>query len=103
MPSQFSSEGSVEDAKQLAENLGIEFHVVPITDGLPQYRRYVDPGDRRYGFRCDGGEYPVPHPHALMLMALQNKNGYVLLNCSNKSENALGICTLYAIPAALSA
>ena len=31
--------------------------------GLPQYRRYVDPGDRRYGFRCDGGEYPVPHPH----------------------------------------
>ena len=31
----------------------------------------------------------------LMLMALQNKNGYILLNCSNKSENALGICTLY--------
>ena len=30
-----------------------------------------------------------------MLMALQNKNGYILLNCSNKSENALGICTLY--------
>ncbi|MCQ5078258.1 NAD+ synthase, partial [Alistipes putredinis] len=39
MPSQFSSDGSVEDAKQLAEHLGIEFHVVPITEA---YRSLVE-------------------------------------------------------------
>ena len=94
MPSQFSSEGSVEDAKQLAENLGIEFHVVPITEA---YRSIVDTLIPVIG----GTDFDATEENiqsrirTLMLMALQNKNGYVLLNCSNKSENALGICTLY--------
>ena len=94
MPSQFSSEGSVEDAKQLAENLGIEFHVVPITEA---YRSIVDTLIPVIG----GTDFDATEENiqsrirTLMLMALQNKNGYILLNCSNKSENALGICTLY--------
>lgn len=94
MPSQFSSDHSVEDAKQLAENLGIEYNVVPITE---VYRSVLDTLKPVIGgTEFDSTEENIQtRIRTIMLMALQNKNDYVLLNSSNKSENALGWCTLY--------
>lgn len=94
MPSQFSSDHSVEDAKLLAENLGIEYNVVPITE---IYRSVLDTlkpviGGTEFDFTEENIQTRI---RTIMLMALQNKTDYVLLNSSNKSENALGWCTLY--------
>lgn len=94
MPSQFSSDSSVEDAKQLAENLGIEFNVVPITEAYRSIVETLIPVTGGTDF--DATEENIQSRiRTIMLMALQNKSGYVLLNSSNKSENALGLCTLY--------
>ena len=94
MPSQFSSEESVEDAKQLAENLGIEYSVLPITAA---YKAIVDTlKPVTGGTEFDATEENIQSRiRTVLLMALQNKDGYVLLNSSNKSENAIGWCTLY--------
>ena len=94
MPSHFSSDESVEDAKELARNLGIEYNVIPITE---IYTSVVDTLKPVIG----GTEFDATEENiqtrirTVLLMALQNKTGYVLLNSSNKSENALGLCTLY--------
>ena len=94
MPSQFSSDHSVEDAKRLAENLGIEYNVIPITE---IYTSVLDTLKPVIG----GTEFDITEENiqtrirTILLMALQNKTDYVLLNSSNKSENALGWCTLY--------
>ena len=94
MPSQFSSDHSVEDAKALAENLGIEYNVIPITE---IYKSVVDTLKPVIG----GTEFDATEENiqtrirTILLMAVQNKTDYVLLNSSNKSENALGLCTLY--------
>ena len=94
LPSQFSSDESVEDALRLAENLGIEYDVIPITE---IYRSVVDTLKPVIGGReFDSTEENIQaRIRTVLLMALQNKNDYVLLNSSNKSENALGLCTLY--------
>ncbi len=94
MPSPFSSDESVEDAKELARNLGIEYNVIPISE---IYNSVVDTLKPVIG----GTEFDATEENiqsrirTVLLMALQNKTGYVLLNSSNKSENALGFCTLY--------
>lgn len=94
MPSQFSSVGSVEDAKLLSENLGVEFNVVPITEAYQSIVDTLIPVTGGTAF--DATEENIQSRiRTIMLMALQNKNHYILLNSSNKSENALGICTLY--------
>ncbi len=94
MPSQFSSDHSVEDAKALAENLGIDYNVVPISEA---YRSVVETLIPVIGGTAfDATEENIQaRLRTTMLMALQNKSGYVLLNASNKSENAMGLCTLY--------
>ncbi|MEG0788889.1 MAG: NAD+ synthase [Alistipes sp.] len=94
MPSQFSSDHSVNDAQQLANNLGIEYNVVPITE---VYKSVVDTLKPVIGgTKFDATEENIQaRIRTIMLMALQNKTDYVLLNSSNKSENALGLCTLY--------
>ena len=94
MPSQFSSDESVEDAKRLAENLGIEYSVLPITEA---YKSIVDTLKPVVGgTEFDSTEENIQSRiRTVLLMALQNKEGYVLLNSSNKSENAIGWCTLY--------
>lgn len=94
MPSQFSSDHSVEDAKALAENLGIEYNVIPITE---IYKSVVDTLKPVIGGReFDSTEENIQtRIRTILLMAVQNKTDYVLLNSSNKSENALGLCTLY--------
>lgn len=94
MPSPFSSDDSVEDARRVAENLGIEYNVIPITE---IYRSVVDTLKPVIG----GTEFDATEENiqtrirTVLLMALQNKTDYILLNSSNKSENALGLCTLY--------
>lgn len=94
MPSQFSSEGSVSDARALAESLGIAFHVVPIRDVYDAYRRqfdllFEDPSfdltDENVQARIRGN----------ILMAWSNKRGAMVLTTGNKSELAVGYCTLY--------
>ncbi len=94
MPSQFSSDHSVEDAKELAENLGIEYNVVPITEIYESVLNTLKPviGGTEFDFTEENIQTRI---RTIMLMALQNKTGHVLLNSSNKSENALGWCTLY--------
>lgn len=94
MPSPFSSDSSVEDAKALARNLGIEYNVIPISE---IYTSVVDTLKPVIG----GTEFDATEENiqtrirTVLLMALQNKTGHILLNSSNKSENALGLCTLY--------
>ena len=94
MPSQFSSNASVEDAKTLARNLGIEYNVTPISEIYTSVVNTLKPAIGVTEF--DSTEENIQtRIRTVLLMALQNKTGYVLLNSSNKSENALGLCTLY--------
>ena len=94
MPSPFSSDHSVEDAKELALNLGIEYNVIPINE---IYRSVVDTLKPVIGGReFDATEENIQtRIRTVLLMAVQNKSDYILLNSSNKSENALELCTLY--------
>ncbi len=94
MPSQFSSDHSVEDAKTLAERLGIGYNVIPITE---IYRSVMDTLiPVTGGTEFDATEENIQaRIRTVLLMALQNKTDSILLNSSNKSENALGLCTLY--------
>ena len=94
MPSHFSSDHSVEDAKVVAEALGIEYNVIPINEIYTSVVDTLKPVTG--GTEFDSTEENIQtRIRTVLLMALQNKTGYVLLNSSNKSENALGLCTLY--------
>ena len=94
MPSPFSPDMSVEDGKQLAENLGISYNVIPINAIYNSVLDTLKPviGGTEFDFTEENIQTRI---RTVLLMALQNKNGYMLLNSSNKSENALGLCTLY--------
>ena len=94
MPSPFTPNDSVEDAKRLAENLGVEYSVLPIIEAYNAMVGTLKPVIG--GTEFDATEENIQtRIRTTMLMALQNKTGYMLLNSSNKSENALGWCTLY--------
>jgi NAD+ synthase (glutamine-hydrolysing) len=94
MPTRISSAGSVDDARELAGNLGIRFELIPIQpvfdqvkatlkpvfDGLPE-----DTTEENFQARIRGQ----------ILMGLSNKFGHLLLTTGNKSEMAVGYCTLY--------
>lgn len=94
MPSMFSSVESVKDAEKLAENLGVRYDLMPITKAYRQFEKMLDPA-----FQCrDPGiteENIQARIRAVLLMAMANKFGHVLLNTSNKSEAAVGYGTLY--------
>ena len=94
MPSHFSSDHSVSDATLLADRLGIGYSVLPITEAYTSIVNTLKPviGGRDFDSTEENIQARI---RTLMLMALQNKSGYILLNSSNKSENALGFCTLY--------
>jgi len=84
MPSQFSSDESVEDAKRLAENLGIEYSVLPINEAYTAIMDTLKPVTG--GTEFDATEENIQSRiRTVLLMALQNKEGYVLLNSSNKT------------------
>jgi NAD+ synthase (glutamine-hydrolysing) len=94
MPSAYSSEGSVADARQLAQNLGIEFQMVPIRDTFQAYLHMLEPVFA--GREPDISEENIQaRIRGNILMALSNKFGYLVLTTGNKSELAVGYCTLY--------
>ncbi|MDR3745461.1 MAG: NAD+ synthase, partial [Acidobacteriaceae bacterium] len=94
MPSEFSSAGSVDDARSLAVNLGIRYELIAIHDIFTQYQRSLEPlfagtpfglAEENLQSRIRGG----------LLMALSNKFGALVLTTGNKSEMSTGYCTLY--------
>jgi NAD+ synthase (glutamine-hydrolysing) len=94
MPSEYSSRGSVEDSRRLAENLGIEFREVGITEA---YHAYLSVLAREFaGHRPDTTEENLQaRVRGNILMAISNKLGHLVLATGNKSELAVGYCTLY--------
>ena len=94
MPGPHSSEHSLIDARALAENLGIEFDVVPIGSGYETMVRTLAPLFKGYG--PDTTEENIQSRlRGMTLMALSNKFGSLVLTTGNKSELAVGYCTLY--------
>ncbi len=94
MPSQYSSPGSVSDARALAKTLGIKFLEIPITDAFAVFKAQVAEIFR--GMPEDTTEENMqPRLRAMTLMALSNKFGHLLLTTGNKSELAVGYCTIY--------
>ena len=94
MPSKFSSHHSIEDAKQLAENLNIDFRNIPINSIVESYeallvevldKENIGLAEENIQSRIRGG----------ILMALSNKYGWMVLSTGNKTELAMGYCTLY--------
>jgi NAD+ synthase (glutamine-hydrolysing) len=94
MPGPYSSEGSKSDALQLAKNLGIEFLTIPIGDVFGEYRKTLTPAFA--GRAADVTEENIQaRIRGNYLMALSNKFGSMVLSTGNKSELAVGYCTLY--------
>ncbi len=94
MPSKISSAHSVADAKALAENLGIEFHIVPIADTVETVEETLSP--LFSGKERDVTEENIQsRARGLILMAISNKFGALVLTTGNKSECSVGYCTLY--------
>ncbi|MHB0970388.1 MAG: NAD+ synthase [Thermoanaerobaculia bacterium] len=94
MPSPFSSQGSVDDARTLASNLGIRFHVAPIDAIYESYRKSFDLlfGDHSFDLTDENVQARI---RGNLLMAWSNKTGAMVLSTGNKSEMAVGYCTLY--------
>ena len=94
MPSMYSSPGSLSDSRKLAANLGIPFQVIPITPIYEAYRESF-----RGHFDVDVIDITLENIQARIrgniLMALSNKFGHLVLSTGNKSEVAVGYCTLY--------
>jgi NAD+ synthase (glutamine-hydrolysing) len=94
MPSEFSSEGSITDARDLADNLGIRFDVVPIKEIFQQYRSALKTVFA--GLKEDVTEENLQaRIRGTLLMAFSNKFGALVLTTGNKSELGVGYCTLY--------
>jgi NAD+ synthase (glutamine-hydrolysing) len=94
MPGPYSSEGSKNDARELANRLGIELITLPIGDVFNSYRKALAPA---FGGVSEGvaEENIQARIRGNYLMALSNKFGSMLLSTGNKSELAVGYCTLY--------
>ena len=94
MPTQFSSEGSMEDSRLLARNLGIHFYNIPIERSFEIFKEQFR--ELFAGLPEDTTEENMqPRLRAMTLMALSNKFGHLLLTTGNKSELAVGYCTIY--------
>jgi NAD+ synthase (glutamine-hydrolysing) len=94
MPSQYSSEGSIKDARELACKLGIRFEVVPIGGIFETYRKALAP--LFAGQREDVAEENIQSRiRGNILMAMSNKFDELVLTTGNKSELGVGYCTLY--------
>src|SRR5207244_2842217 len=94
MPSPYSSQGSLDDARVLAENLGIETMTLPIA---PLMRTFDDTVREALGADLPGvaAENIQARIRGNLLMALSNTRGALLLTTGNKSELSVGYCTLY--------
>jgi NAD+ synthase (glutamine-hydrolysing) len=94
MPSQFSSSHSVDDAKELAENAGIDYDIIPIKEMFDSFMTKLSPifGDLPFNVTEENIQARV---RGILNMAISNKYGNILLNTTNKSEMAVGYGTLY--------
>lgn len=94
MPSQFSTDHSVNDAEQLSLNLGNPYDIIPIENIYSSFLEELKPVflDKPFGI---AEENIQSRTRGNLLMAIANKFGYILLNTSNKSELATGYGTLY--------
>lgn len=94
MPSRFSSQESREDAQKVASNLGIKLREISIEPALHAILKSLED-------TCESKDFGVTEENlqsrirANLLMAVSNKNGYMVLNTGNKSEVAMGYTTLY--------
>jgi NAD+ synthase (glutamine-hydrolysing) len=94
MPSRYSSTHSIEDARALAENLGIRFHIIPIDEPHRAFEKTL--AEAFAGRKPDIAEENIQaRVRGTILMALSNKFGYLVLSTGNKSEVGVGYCTLY--------
>lgn len=94
MPSPFSSDGSITDSAQLAENWGFETLTIPIAPLMGSFDTALR--DVFAGHPRDATEENIQaRIRGVLLMALSNKFGSLLLNTCNKSEDYVGYCTLY--------
>ncbi len=94
MPSEYSSLGSIEDARRLAKNLGIRFELLPIHDVFAHYRSLLGPLFKGTPFGL-AEENLQSRIRGALLMTLSNKFGALVLTTGNKSEMSTGYCTLY--------
>ncbi|MEM2174197.1 MAG: NAD+ synthase [Candidatus Micrarchaeia archaeon] len=94
MPSPYSSKGSVDDALELAKNIGIKTLVIPIAGIMNSFKEALNEAFR--GYPEDVTEENIQaRIRGNLLMALSNKYGALLLSTGNKSELAVGYCTIY--------
>ena len=94
MPSVYSAQESHDDARALANNLGIGFQAIPIQPAFEEYRRSL--AKAFAGLPEDTAEENLQaRIRGTILMALSNKFGHLVLSTGNKSELAVGYCTLY--------
>ncbi|UCB58586.1 MAG: NAD+ synthase [Thermoplasmatales archaeon] len=95
MPGPYSSKGSIEDSKTLANNLGIRFNNIQISSVYESYveslNDYLDE-EKKVDVTLENIQARI---RGNILMALSNKYGYLVLSTGNKSELAIGYCTLY--------
>jgi NAD+ synthase (glutamine-hydrolysing) len=94
MPSQYSSTGSIEDSRQLATNLGIRFETLPIAGLFHEFTHTLEPlfANTKPDLTEENLQSRI---RATLMMALSNKFGALVLTTGNKSEMAVGYCTLY--------
>ena len=94
MPSPYSSDHSLSDAHQLAENLGIRTETLPIGKLMQSYDESFEPlfAGTEFGIAEENIQSRI---RGNLLMAISNKFGHLLLSTGNKSEMAVGYCTLY--------
>ncbi|MGQ1910207.1 NAD+ synthase [Marinifilum sp. RC60d5] len=94
LPSEFSSDHSIKDAVDLAENLGIQYEIVAIQDIFNEFQKSLSPifGDLPFNVAEENIQARI---RGTLMMGLSNKFGHILLNTSNKSEAAVGYGTLY--------
>ncbi len=94
MPTQFSSRGSIEDSLALAKKIGIKCHEISIQRAFESFKQQFT--NIFAGLPEDTTEENMqPRLRAMTLMALSNKFGHLLLTTGNKSELAVGYCTIY--------
>jgi NAD+ synthase (glutamine-hydrolysing) len=94
MPTEYSSLGSISDARKLAKNLGIRFELLPIHEVFAEFQKTLEPLFAGTPFGL-AEENLQPRIRGTLLMALSNKFGALVLTTGNKSEMAVGYCTLY--------
>ncbi|VXD17831.1 NAD+ synthase [Planktothrix paucivesiculata] len=94
MPSPYSSDHSIQDALELANNLGIQTQTLPIGDLMQTFDQTLEPmfAETPFGLAEENLQSRI---RGTLLMAVSNKFGHLLLTTGNKSEMAVGYCTLY--------